>query len=75
MRRDDTAASPPTEPTQLEKLIGYIELGRWLDVPVPTLRCWVARGQIPHLRLGARCVRFDRASIASWIESRRGGAQ
>jgi predicted DNA-binding transcriptional regulator AlpA len=33
----------------------------------------VSRGQIPHLRLTPRVVRFDLDEIAAWLETKRRG--
>ena len=57
-------------------LISYRQLAAWLGVPHPTLRTWVRRRRIPHVRLGARCVRFDPAMVQAWLatSSDKGGA-
>ena len=57
------------------KLLTYRELSDLLNIPVGSLYCKVFRGEIPHLRLGKRTVRFDEAAIAAWLAARSGGAR
>jgi len=35
-----------------------------------TLRHWVSQGRIPFVRISARCVRFRRTDIESWLETK-----
>jgi excisionase family DNA binding protein len=42
-----------------------------LGVPINTLYTWIARKQIPHLRLSPRTVLFDRDELLAWIASKR----
>jgi excisionase family DNA binding protein len=48
----------------------YKSLAEFLNVPVDTLYCWVARREIPHTRVGARVVRFRRDEIERWLEAK-----
>jgi excisionase family DNA binding protein len=41
-----------------------------LTLSVRTLDRLVARGDIPHVRLGKRCVRFPLKRLKNWIESK-----
>jgi excisionase family DNA binding protein len=41
-----------------------------LTLSVRTLDRLVARGDIPHVRLGKRCVRFPLKVLKNWIESK-----
>ena len=52
-------------------LIGYTATARYLNVPIGTLYSWVARGHVPHVRLGPRTVRFDVRDLNLWIEAGR----
>jgi excisionase family DNA binding protein len=63
------AAAPLGAP----RLAGYRELASYLTVPESTLRTWVQRDQIPHLRLSAHCVRFNLDAIDGWLASKRRG--
>ena len=59
-------------------LITYRDLAAWISLPLGTLYSLVAKKRIPHVRLGRRIVRFDRAEITSWLtekssEVRHGG--
>lgn len=49
-------------------LIPYAEAAQVLGVPISTLYTWVARRQIPHVRLSNRVVRFDRDVLESWLD-------
>lgn len=40
-----------------------------LKVSIGTVRRWAQRGQIPHLKLGRRLVRFERAALEAWARS------
>ena len=60
------------------QLIDAATAAKKLAVPLGTLRSWVSRKQIPHVRLSARCAKFDEAELDAWIASRRvavGGAR
>ena len=50
-----------------ENLMTYIDLSKWLCVPVKTLQKWVHRREIPFLKAG-RHVRFDRENIKAWLQ-------
>lgn len=52
-------------------LIGYPAAAAKLGITVSALRVWVHRGQVPHVRLGRRSVRFDPSELDRWIESRK----
>lgn len=54
-----------------EQLLTYGEVARRYGFRPQTLRVWVARGRVPHLRLGRRFVRFEPEAIAAWIAERR----
>ena len=57
--------------------IGYDAAAAYLAVPISTLRSWVCRKQVPHIRLTGRVVIFDVAELDRWLAARRvtvGGA-
>lgn len=56
-----------TAEASLQKHIGYQEAATLLAIPVGTLRSMVCRRQIPHVRISARIVVFDRATLNSWL--------
>jgi excisionase family DNA binding protein len=65
---------PLLEEHQTEPLLTYRQLERELGVKKNTLFYWVSKGEIPHVRLGARTVRFRRSDLEAWLASRRVGA-
>ncbi len=56
---------------QGERMLTYQQLSAWWGVPLGTLYAWVADGAIPHVRLGSRCVRFERTALEEWLARRR----
>lgn len=52
-------------------MLTYDDLVTWWNVPVGTIYSWVARGEIPHVRLADRSVRFEREVLEAWLEERR----
>jgi excisionase family DNA binding protein len=48
-------------------LIGYTEAAKLLGIALPTLYSKVSRRQVPHVRFGRRCVRFDEAALREYI--------
>jgi hypothetical protein len=52
-------------------LLDYHGASRALSVAIGTLHCWVSRGQIPHIRLSPRLVRFERVVLEAWLAARR----
>jgi excisionase family DNA binding protein len=53
-----------------EKLLKDSEVAEWLGLKPATIRVWVHLGKIPHVKLGERCVRFEREKIENWIKSK-----
>ena len=45
-------------------------LAELLGLPLGTVGSMVSRRQVPHLRIGARTVRFDEDQIMSWLAAR-----
>lgn len=51
----------------MNDLLTYSEAAEFLSVPVGTLRRLVYSKAVPHLRLGARTVRFRHAELDAWV--------
>lgn len=54
-----------------KELLTVEELSDRLSVKPSTLYSWVASGQIPHLRLSRRLIRFKKEEIDQWLEGQR----
>lgn len=48
----------------------YVELSSALGIPQSTLRKWVMRKLIPHVKVG-HLVRFEPESIRAWLKTHR----
>ena len=62
--------SKTTNGSAIEPLLNYSEMAVELGVPVRTLRDFVRRGVVPHLRLGHRTVKFQRSKVARALQRR-----
>ena len=62
-----TDSNVKEERTMAEPLMDYKTTARRLGVKLGTLYSWVCRNRIPHVRMSARCVRFDPVRIEEWI--------
>ena len=51
-----------------EKLITAQEVSKMLDVAMITVRRWTSNGYLPHLKLGKRMVRYQRAVVSQWLD-------
>jgi len=51
-------------------LLDYEQLSQRLGIKLGTLYSWVSRGQIPHVRLSGKLVRFDPKTIEEWLSAR-----
>lgn len=51
--------------------ISYDTAAVHLGVNVSTLRSWVCRRQVPHIRLSGRVVVFDVEELDRWLAERR----
>jgi excisionase family DNA binding protein len=51
----------------VSKRINYTDAAELIGVGVGTLRSMVHRKQVPHIRLGAKLVRFDRDELERWL--------
>jgi excisionase family DNA binding protein len=52
------------------EMLGYGEAAGLIGVPRGTLYAWVHDHRIPHVRLGARLVRFRRKELEAWLSER-----
>jgi len=53
------------------ELLTYSQAADLLNVAPGTLYSWVSRGQVPHIRLSLRSVRFDREALLKWLDAGR----
>ena len=51
--------------------VRYKQASEHTGLPEGTLRAKVCRKQIPHYRVGPRCVLFDLAELDEWMDSMR----
>ena len=61
------ALPTPDAASTFSDVITYPQAAALLGVPVGTLYCWVHERRIPHIRLGARLVRFSRTATLDWL--------
>jgi excisionase family DNA binding protein len=66
-RNDDGSGAP--------LLLSYGDVARWLGIKLGTLYALVHENRIPHVRIGARSVRFKRDDLLEWIAARTIGAK
>ncbi len=71
---------PPTTETAVatadtDDLVKIDRAARKLGSTPGTVRAWVARGQIPCIRLGTRAIRFSLRDLDRWIDARKRGAK
>ena len=59
----------PREPRR--RLLTYDDLETEYSIRRNTAARYVKLGVLPHVRLGERGTRFDRAEIEAWIDARR----
>ena len=50
--------------------LNYEQAAAYLGIKLATLRSMVCRKQVPHMRLTARLVVFDRAQLDAWLGER-----
>ena len=52
------------------------QAARYVGISEAALRLWRSRGEGPrHFKAGAKLIRYRRADLDSWIESRLAGAE
>jgi excisionase family DNA binding protein len=54
----------------MDDMLDYAGAAELTGLARGTLRSMVARRQIPHIRLGARLVRFQRNALEQWLRQR-----
>ena len=53
------------------ELLTYDQAAHLVNVPTGTLYAWVSQRRVPHVRISARLVRFDREALEAWLKARR----
>jgi excisionase family DNA binding protein len=68
--------APPADPgaDRDDRLLDYDAAAEFTSIPKATLYTWVCLDQIPHLRFGARTVRFRRRDLEAFGERRAADA-
>ena len=54
----------------MNDLLTYQDAAKFLNLRLGTLYALVSEGRVPHLRLGRRLVRFERAQLEAWLLQR-----
>lgn len=57
------------------RLLSYRQAAELLGMPIGTLYAYVHDRRIPHIRFGARTVRFDSGELRAWIDKHRRPAE
>lgn len=55
-----------------ERLMTMREVAEYFQCSVSTVRRWVARGRVPHYRMG-KMIRFRRGELDAWLVAFREG--
>ena len=50
-----------------DEILGYEAASELINLSPSTMRAKVSRGEVPHFRLSARCVRFSRKTLLAWL--------
>jgi len=50
-----------------KRFVGIVELAKYLDVSIKTIRHWVFTKHIPYFKMG-RLVKFDLREIETWTK-------
>lgn len=50
--------------------VGYAAAAEFLGVAKGTLYAWVHQRRVPHIRIGRRCVRFNRSALQAFLDER-----
>jgi excisionase family DNA binding protein len=58
------------ERTNDDALVTVTEAAEYLRVAPGSLYHWVSEGRVPVVRFSARCIRFRRSDIDTWLEQR-----
>jgi excisionase family DNA binding protein len=54
-----------------EQLLNYEQASKMLGLAKGTVYAMVHQNRIPHIRLGRRLVRFDRAELQKFVDAHR----
>lgn len=69
--RAEFAAAQP----KAKEVIGFKEACELLDASAPTVRRWVHKEGLPHVRLGGRVggkiLKFRRSEVLAWLDAKR----
>lgn len=57
--------------SEADRLLEVDEVAEILKLKPSLVRRLVRQSEIPHVRLASRKIRFERAEIIKWLESRR----
>ena len=71
----EPAVATAAADSDTDDLVKIDRAARKLGSTPGTVRAWVARGQIPVVRLGTRAIRFSLRDLDRWIEARKRGAK
>ena len=52
-------------------LLDYQEAAQFLGLSEFTVRRYVSKGQLPHVKLGLKLVRVEPAALCRWVEEHR----
>lgn len=59
----------------MEKLLTVKEVAELLGLTRMSIYLMVHRGQIPHVKIGERILRFDQEEIRKWLEAKKRDVQ
>lgn len=60
----------PMKPTPKPDLVDVTRAAELLGVRPKTIRKMTSERRIPCVKLSSRCVRYDPAALAAWVETR-----
>jgi len=55
----------------MKKLLTVEQAAQILCLTTSSIYMRIARGQIPHIRLGPRTVRFDEDELLAWVQGNK----
>ena len=65
---------PPTL-DECARLLTAEEAGRFLALAEPTVRDMTYRHELPCVKVGVRCVRYQLVELIAWVEERKHAAR
>lgn len=75
MQPPTSEATVAAAAAESDDLVKIDRAARKLGSTPGTVRAWVARGQIPVVRLGTRAIRFSLRDLDRWIDERKRGGK